>query len=45
MGFCATDGRPISQEVLKISIRKMSLDITHLRLFPHLPGDNELISA
>ena len=34
--------RVISLEILNISILKMSLKITNLRLLPHLPGDNEL---
>ena len=34
--------RAISQEMFKISICKMSLKITILKSFTHLPGANEL---
>ena len=34
--------RPISQEVLKVSIHKPGLKITLRKLLPHLPGSNDL---
>ena len=34
--------KAISQEMLKVSILDMSLEITSLRLWPYLPGANEL---
>ena len=37
--------RAISWEMLKISIRKLSLKIRLLKLFPHLPGTDEFIQA
>ena len=40
--FCGIHLRAISQEILKISIHKMSLTITLLELQPHFLGANEL---
>ena len=45
-GYCGACMRPISQEILMISIHfqsEMSVKITLLTLLPHLPGANELI--
>ena len=42
MGFCGTNLRPMSQEVLKIAIRKMSLKNTLVKLFPHDSVASEL---
>ena len=42
MRFCGIHLRAISEEILKISILNMSLNITNLKLQPHLPGTNEL---
>ena len=39
--FCGILLRAISQEMLKISVPKMNLKITILKLFPHLPGASE----
>ena len=41
-GFCGILQRAISQEMLKISVGKMSLIITISKTFSHLPGVNEL---
>ena len=43
MGLCGIHLRPIWQEVLMISIRKMSFNNTRNKLLQFLPGDNELI--
>ena len=40
--FCGTQLRPISQEVLKISVCKMSLKNTLANVLPPLSGPNEL---
>ena len=43
VGFCGINPRPISQEVFKMTVHKMSLKNTLVKLLPHLPGANELI--
>ena len=42
---CGIHLRAISHEMLKISILDVSLKITNLRLQPHFPGTNELLSV
>ena len=43
MWFCGTHPGPISQELLKISIRKMSFKTNHAKLFPYPSEANEFI--
>ena len=42
--FCGIQMMTISHAFLKISIHDMSLKMTNLRVQPHLPGANDLIS-
>ena len=44
MGFPGTHLRAVSKEVIKISVCKMSLKTTHVKLIPHISGANGIIN-